>query len=87
LAEWFSSFEGPLGFEMRDLTVAASDDVAFCYSLNRVVGTRTDGGKLDMWWRATVCFREVDGRWLATREHASVPFDVADGKASLGLKP
>jgi hypothetical protein len=40
-----------------------------------------------MWWRATVCFREVDGRWLATHEYASVPFDVADGKTSLGLKP
>ena len=85
LAEWFASFRGPIGYELRDLSIAAGDEVAFCHSLNRA--TTTGGQKLDMWWRATVCYRRIDGAWMVTHEHASVPFDVASGRASLDLEP
>ena len=40
-----------------------------------------------MWVRATVCYRKIDGTWMVTHEHNSVPFDVESGKASLDLKP
>lgn len=85
--DWFSSFQGPIGYENRDLSITTGDDVAFCHSLNRVNGTKTDGEKIEMWWRATVCFRKIDGKWMVTHEHNSVPFDVENGKASLDLKP
>ena len=52
--------------------------MAFSHSLNRVSATTTDGEKLDMWWRATVCYRKIDGKWMVTHEHASVPFDVEE---------
>jgi ketosteroid isomerase-like protein len=86
-AEWFSTFLGPIGYELRDLRITAGDDVAFCHSLNRVNGTLKGGGVLDMWWRATVCYRKIGGKWMVTHEHNSVPFDVETGKASLDLKP
>ena len=85
--EWFSSFEGPIGYEIRDLTITAGDDVAFSHGLSHVSATRTDGGQLNMWWRTTVCFRKIAGKWMVTHEHNSVPFDVETGKASLDLKP
>ena len=86
--EWFRSFQGPtIGHEVRDLSVTAGDDVAFCHSLNRVNATRPDGQTLDMWWRATVCCRKIDCKWTIMHEHNSVPFDPQTGKASLGLKP
>jgi len=85
--EWISSFVGPIGYEIRDLSVTAGDDVAFCHSLNRVSATRVGGHKLDMWWRATVCFQKRGGQWLATHQHNSVPFDVQSGKASLDIRP
>lgn len=84
---WFASFQGPLGYEVRDLSIAAGDDMAYCHSLNRVSATKTNGGELEMWWRATVCFRKIDGEWMVTHEHASVPFDVTSGRASLDLMP
>jgi uncharacterized protein (TIGR02246 family) len=87
LAEWFSSFRGPIGYEVRDLAIAAGDDVAFCHGLKRVSATTMAGQRLDMWWRATICFRKVDGAWQVTHEHASVPFDAASGRASLDLEP
>jgi uncharacterized protein (TIGR02246 family) len=85
--EWFSSFKGPIGYEIRDLNVAVGDEVAFSHGLSHVSATTTDGGRLDMWWRTTVCFRKIDGKWSITHEHNSVPFDVETGKASLDLKP
>jgi uncharacterized protein (TIGR02246 family) len=85
--KWFSSFQGPIGFELRDLTIAADDAVAFCHSLNQVKGTKTDGTALEMWWRATVCFRRSAGTWVVTHAHSSVPFDMVSGKASLDLQP
>jgi ketosteroid isomerase-like protein len=74
LADWFLSFAGPIGYENRDLSVAASQDVAFSHSLNHVNGTTTDGQKIDMWWRATVCFRKIDGEWMVTHSHTSEVF-------------
>jgi ketosteroid isomerase-like protein len=85
--EWLSSFEGPVAYEVRDLTITAGDNVAFCHSLNHVDGTRADGQKIEMWWRATVCFRKFDGKWTVVHEHSSVPFDMTDGKASFNIKP
>src|SRR5713101_10042032 len=40
--EWFSSFQGPIGFEICDLSITAGDDVAFCHGLNHVNATRAD---------------------------------------------
>ncbi len=85
--EWFSSFKGPIKYEITDLSIAASNETAFCHSLNHVSGTTTDGKQLDMWWRATIGCQKLDGKWMVTHAHSSVPFDTATGKASLSLKP
>jgi len=87
MQEWFASFQGPIGYEMGELSITTGDDMAFCHSLNHVSATKTDGQKLDMWWRATVCYCKIDDTWMVTHEHNSVPFDVQSGKASLDLKP
>lgn len=86
--EWFSTFRGPIGYEIRDLSITASDDVAFCHSLNRISGTRTNGEETDVWVRATVSCRKIEGKWMITHEHISVPFYM-DGsyKAAVDLKP
>ena len=87
VSEWLSSFQGSIGLEMRNLSITASDDVAFCHSLNGVSGTTKGGAKVDMWWRATNCFRKIDGKWFVAHGHSSEPFDMESGKALLGLKP
>ena len=79
--EWVSSFSAPIGYVTRDLAITAGQDVAFSHSLNQVSGTTKDGKLVDMWVRATIGFRKVDGEWLVTHEHISVPFDPRSGKA------
>jgi ketosteroid isomerase-like protein len=88
LEEWFSSSNGPIGYEIRDLQVATDNQIAFCHALNRMSGTKVDGEKTALWLRWTVCFRKIGGKWQITHEHESVPFymDGSD-KAALDLKP
>jgi uncharacterized protein (TIGR02246 family) len=85
--EWFSVYPGPIGYEVRDLSITAGDDVAFCHYLYHVTGTAATGAQVDMWVRATVCFQKIESRWALTHDHESVPFDPQTGKASLDLKP
>lgn len=85
--QWFGSFDGSLDFAMTEVEVAAGEEVAFAYGLSHVLGTQTGGDKLEMWWRTTLCFRQIDGEWKAVHEHNSVPFDRQNGRASLDLKP
>ena len=77
--DWFSTFEGPISYEIKDLSITTGDNVAFSHGLIHVNATRTDGGQLDMWWRTTVCFRKIDDQWTVTHEHNSVPFEVDSG--------
>jgi uncharacterized protein (TIGR02246 family) len=88
LEAWFPTFRGPVGYEIRDLSITAGEDIAFTRSLNRISGTRIDGEETDVWVRATVCWRKLGGRWLITHEHVSTPFymDGSD-KAALDLTP
>jgi uncharacterized protein (TIGR02246 family) len=85
--QWLSWYQGPVGYEVRDLSVTAGDGAAFCYYLYRVSGTMTNGREVDMWVRSTVCFRKDEGAWAVAHEHTSVPSDAESGRASVGLKP
>ena len=72
---WFSTFEGPLDYEVRDLAVTAGEDVAFCTSLERLTATPLGSSEsFTLWVRSTVGLRKVDGTWRITHEHSSTPF-------------
>jgi ketosteroid isomerase-like protein len=88
LVEWFPTWDGPIGYERRDLVITAGDEVAFSHCLDRLTGRRTNGDTSDVWFRATVCFRKLDGEWMIVHEHTSVPFAM-DGsyRALVDLAP
>jgi uncharacterized protein (TIGR02246 family) len=83
----FSMYQRPLGYEVRDLSITAGDDVAFAHSLNRISGTLKNGQRNDVWVRWTGCLKKIDGRWLIAHDQVSVPLDVASGKGLLDLEP
>jgi ketosteroid isomerase-like protein len=87
LEDWFSSFEGPIDFDNHDLSITSGEDVAFAHSLNHVAGELRDGETLDMYWRATVCLRKLNGDWAVIHTHTSVPFNMQSRTASLDLAP
>ena len=87
LENWFASFDGTIGFENHELEIIDGNDVAFAHRINHVIGTLTDGKNLDMYWRATLCLRKIDGEWLVVHTHTSVPFDMQTGEAQIDLTP
>jgi PhnB protein len=88
LQAWFATWTGPIGYEIRDLTITAGADVAFCHGLNRLSGIKNDGEKVAMWLRQTLCWRKIAGEWRIAHQHESVPFYM-DGsyRAAVDLKP
>ena len=88
LEQWFATWRGPIVSESRDLEVAVGGDVAYAYGIQHMSGTKQDGEDVDLWLRATACFRREQGCWRITHMHNSVPFAM-DGsdKALLDLKP
>jgi uncharacterized protein (TIGR02246 family) len=85
--ETFSSFQGPIGYEIHDLSITVGDDVAFTHSLNRISGTMNTGQKTDLWLRWTAGWRSINGKWLIVHHQNSVPVDLETGRAVLSLKP
>ncbi len=85
--DWLQGYEGEMRYEIRDLRVTAGDHSAFSYGLHHVSGTLKAGKKIEMFWRATQCWRCIGGTWLIVHEHSSVPFDMATGTVSFDLKP
>jgi ketosteroid isomerase-like protein len=90
LANWrrvFTLFE-KVSYEVRDLTLAVGDEVAFGHCFGRLSGTLANGtATAGMWVRGTLCFRKIDGAWLIVHDQASVPFDIATGKGVTDLEP
>lgn len=84
----FATFAGPIEYEMRDLEVTMGDPVAVSRSLSRISATTTSGDTIAMWFRKTLVFTKVDGRWLISHEHESVPIDAdGSGAAATALTP
>src|SRR6266568_4566491 len=83
----FSVYQGPIDYEVHDLTITVGDDVAFAHSLNRISGTLNTGQQTNLWLRWTACFRKINGKWLIVHHQNSVPVDLETGRAVLDLKP
>ena len=83
----FSSFPGPIDYEIADLSITVGDDVAFAHSFNRLSGITATGQKFGSWLRWTACFRKINGKWLIMHMQVSAPVDMETGKAVLDLKP
>jgi ketosteroid isomerase-like protein len=87
--KWIATFEAPPTREVTHLEITAGDEVAFATSIDSLSAVPKGMTEpFTLWYRATVGLRKIDGRWLITHEHDSVPFEM-DGsfRASVGLKP
>jgi ketosteroid isomerase-like protein len=75
-------------YEVRGLSVAAGDDVAFGHCFGRLHGTLMNGtATKGIWVRVTFCFRKLAGGWQIVHDQASVPFDVLSGRGVADLEP
>jgi len=88
LQGWFDTWEGPIGGDVRDEKLTVGEDVAFWTGLVNMTGTKTDGTKVDLWFRQTLGLVKTASGWKVAHEHESVPFAMdGSGLALFDLKP
>jgi ketosteroid isomerase-like protein len=80
----FKGMPGPIKFDVSDLAITVSGDVAYGHSIQTVT---QEGGPPPLVVRVTDVWRKSGDRWLIVQEHVSVPVDVTTGKADLSSKP
>jgi uncharacterized protein (TIGR02246 family) len=83
---FFGMFPGPLACSLSDLDVTVGGDVAFGHSIQRCSMTDKDGKKSAITFRVTDGYKKINGQWLITHEHVSVPVDLATMKPDLDSK-
>jgi ketosteroid isomerase-like protein len=84
---WFDEYDGPIGLETRDLSIAVSGDVAFAHMLHEDSGTRRNGLDLAVWLHSTVCLERTGDHWSITHEHISLPLDPKDWSVVVDAEP
>ena len=78
---------GPLKFEISDLSVATNGTMGFGHSIQHLTGSDTKGQPIDLTVRVTDVYRKIKGKWLVVHEHVSVPVDLNTGKPDMSSKP
>ncbi len=84
---WFAEYQGDIGLETHELSLAVSGSVAFAHMLHPDSGTRRNGQDVVVWVRATVCLQRLSDRWLITHEHISFPINPEEWSAVVDATP
>ena len=85
--ELFSTYPGPVELEMSDLSVMSEGNLGYGHNIQHWTGTDKEGKKAPFILRVSNGYRKINGKWLISHEHVSVPVDLATGKAELASKP
>ena len=62
-------------FDVENLTLTASGDVALAHGFIRCDGTLQDGTALQDVVRATFRLKKAGGRWVIEHQHVSNPYE------------
>jgi ketosteroid isomerase-like protein len=85
--ELFAAYPGPVEQEMSDLSVMTEGKLGYGHNIQHSTLTDKDGKKTTLVLRVSNGYRKVNGKWLISHEHVSVPVDLETGKAELNSKP
>lgn len=80
-AEGFGFQPDGFRWDVPDLHIEVSGDLAVTWGLNRMRALLPDGTVRTDWSRGTRVFQRRDGRWQMTHQHVSFPMD-GEGRAS-----
>jgi ketosteroid isomerase-like protein len=81
-ARTLASFDPPVEYDLEDITITATGDVAFNWCLSRIGGARVVKRL-----RSTFGFRKIDGRWRLVHEHVKVRGEAPSGPLPPLLRP
>jgi uncharacterized protein (TIGR02246 family) len=70
---FFSWSADPIPYDIREMSITAGADVAFVVATMGCAEPGANGEPKSLDFRLTVGLRKIDGRWIITHEHHSVP--------------
>jgi len=85
--DFFAGYKGPVKFSISNLSYQTDGNLGFGHSIQRVVGTDTNGKPLDTTVRVTDAYRKIEGKWFIVHEHVSVPVDLNTNKPDTHSMP
>jgi len=84
--DFLASSPGPADMLITDLSVTVGGDVAYSHSIQHPILTDKNGKKTEFTVRVTDGYKKVNGQWLISHEHVSVPVDMTTMKPDLNSK-
>jgi uncharacterized protein (TIGR02246 family) len=84
--DFLAPYPGPADLKLTDLDITVGGDVAYSHSIQHVILTDKDGKKVEFTVRVTDGYKKVNGAWLISHEHVSVPVDFETMKPVLDSK-
>ena len=85
--DFFSNVDGPLDATISDLEViTGGGSVAYSHSIQYVASTDKTGKHTSVTVRVTDAYKRINGQWLISHEHVSVPVDMTAMKPVLDSK-
>jgi ketosteroid isomerase-like protein len=70
---FFSCSSDPLPFDISEMSITAGSDVSFVVATMHCDEPVANGNRQGLDFRLTVGLRKIEGRWIITHEHHSVP--------------
>jgi uncharacterized protein (TIGR02246 family) len=70
---FFSWSSDPIPFDITDMSITAGRDVAFVVATMRCAEPGPNREQKSLDFRLTIGLRKIDGRWIITHEHHSIP--------------
>ena len=80
-------FAFPVNFSFEQQKINVSGELAVVRSFVHMSGDSIHGENMECWLRNTMELKQIDGRWLITHEHNSVPIDEITMKGMMHLTP
>ncbi|MGH7024829.1 MAG: YybH family protein [Caulobacteraceae bacterium] len=80
-------FKGQVKFDVSDLRIIVSGDMAYSHSIQTISGVDAKGTSTPMTVRVTDVYRKHGGAWKIVQEHVSVPVDLDTDKPDLTSAP
>jgi ketosteroid isomerase-like protein len=79
--EWQPDAAAEGSFDLEDLKITATSDLAFAHGFIRCGGKMPNGKAFEDLVRATFCLEKSTGSWKIAHQHISKPFEPKGAKA------
>ena len=77
--DWQPETQSEGQFDLENLSVTTSTDLAFAHCFIRCGGIMPDGHTFQDLVRATFCLKKIDGAWKILHQHISKPIQQSGG--------